>query len=66
MEGALLKLFADYKPNTFFYFLRVPKQVLKKNSLNFISVLSGYMSMPDATSLHHCLQNHHQYCTILS
>ena len=22
--------------------------------------------MPDATSLHHCLQNHHQYCTILS
>ena len=22
--------------------------------------------MPDATSLHHCLQNHHQYCIILS
>ena len=22
--------------------------------------------MPDATSLHHCLQNHNQYCTILS
>ena len=22
--------------------------------------------MPDATSLHHCLQNHHQYCTIVS
>ena len=22
--------------------------------------------MPDATSLHQCLQNHHQYCTILS
>ena len=20
--------------------------------------------MPDATSLHHCLQNHHQYCII--
>ena len=22
--------------------------------------------MPDATSLHHCLQNYHQYCTMLS
>ena len=22
--------------------------------------------MPDATSLHHCLQNHHQYCITLS
>ena len=22
--------------------------------------------MPDATSLHHCLQNHQQYCIILS
>ena len=21
--------------------------------------------MPDATSLHHCLQNHHQYCIAL-
>ena len=21
--------------------------------------------MPDATSLHHCFQNHHQYCTNL-
>ena len=25
-----------------------------------ISVLSGCLSMPDATSLHHCLQSHHQ------
>ena len=31
-----------------------------------ISVLSGCLSMPDATSLHHCLQNHYQYCIILS
>ena len=30
------------------------------------SVLSGCLSMPDTTSLHHCLQNHHQYCIILS
>ena len=22
--------------------------------------------MPDATSLHHCLQNHHQYCIALN
>ena len=22
--------------------------------------------MPDATLLHHCPQNHHQYCTLLS
>ena len=30
-------------------------------NLKSISVLSGCLSMPDATSLHHCLQNHHQY-----
>ena len=35
-------------------------------NLKSISVLSGCLSMPDATSLHHCLQNHHQYCIILS
>ena len=22
--------------------------------------------MPDATSIHHCLQNHHQYCIALN
>ena len=35
-------------------------------NLKSISVPSGYLSMPDATSLHHCFQNHHQYCIILS
>ena len=35
-------------------------------NLKSISILSGCLSMPDATSLHHCLQNHHQYCSILS
>ena len=30
------------------------------------SVLSGCLSMPDGTSLHDCLLNHHQYCIILS
>ena len=29
-------------------------------------VMSRCLSAPDATSLHHCLQSHHQYCTILS
>ena len=29
-------------------------------------VMSRCLSVPDATSLHHCLQNHRQYCTILS
>ena len=28
------------------------------------SVLSGCLSMPDATSLLHCLQNYHQYYII--
>ena len=37
----------------------------KYGNLKSISVLSGCLSMPDATSLHHCLQNHHQYCIIL-
>ena len=27
--------------------------------------MSRCLSAPDATSLHHCLKNHHQYCTIL-
>ena len=27
-------------------------------------VMSRCLSAPDATSLHHCLQNHHQYFTI--
>ena len=35
-------------------------------NLKSISVLSGCLSMSDAISLHHCLQNHHQYCIILS
>ena len=35
-------------------------------NLKSISILSGCLSMPDAISLHHCLQNHHQYCIILS
>ena len=26
----------------------------------------NFLLMPDATFLHHCLQNHCQYCTILS
>ena len=29
-------------------------------------VMSRCLSVPDATSLHHCLQNHHQHFTILS
>ena len=29
-------------------------------------VMSRCLSAPDATSLHHCLQNHRQYFTILS
>ena len=29
-------------------------------------VLSRCLSAPDATFLHHCLQNHRQYCIILS
>ena len=29
-------------------------------------VMSRCLSVPDATSLHHCLQNHRQYFTILS
>ena len=31
-----------------------------------IKVMSRCLSAPDDTSPHHCLQNHHQYCTILS
>ena len=31
-----------------------------------IKVMSRCLSAPDATSLHHCLQNHRQYYTILS
>ena len=31
-----------------------------------IKVMSRCLSVPDATSLHNCLQNHHQYFTILS
>ena len=27
--------------------------------------MSRCLSVPDATSIHHCLENHHQYCTIL-
>ena len=29
-------------------------------------IMSRCLSAPDATSLHHCLQNHRQYFTILS
>ena len=29
-------------------------------------IMSRCLSVPDATSLHHCLQNHRQYFTILS
>ena len=32
-----------------------------QSEINFCSV-----RMPDATSLHHCLQNLHHYCIILS
>ena len=28
--------------------------------------MSRCLSAPDATSVYHCLQNHRQYCTILS
>ena len=29
-------------------------------------IMSRCLSVPDATSLHRCLQSNHQYCTILS
>ena len=31
-----------------------------------LSANKRYLSAPDATSLHHCLQNHRQYYTILN
>ena len=46
-------------------------KTLQKQGMNFllpanrIKVMTRCLSVPDATSLHHCLQNIRQYLTIL-
>ena len=45
---------------------RFPKKYGNKGWASTTSnPMSRWLSAPDATSLHHCLKNHHQYCAIL-
>ena len=48
------------------HFSKVRKQGMNFQLPAIYKICQRRLAVPDATSLHHCLQNHRQYFTILS